>query len=133
MALLLPTTTTVLLTSLGRFSAKEVCSAGERGMSNRLGFLFVLAFWVINLGNFSIRSWSPHCFSPLVSAWTVLTATCTCTLTVNLILKLPNTANMEVPISFLVLGFFGGLVFFSKGLLFPFFCPTASFADCSLC
>lgn len=45
------------------------------------GLAFVcLSFLGHHFGNFSNRSWSPHCFSPLVSTWTVLTATCTCTL-----------------------------------------------------
>lgn len=89
----------------------DLLSRGER-YEQQTWLLFKLGFESSELpmGNFSSRFWSPYSFSPFISAWTVLTATCTCT-PINLFEKLSNTANMGVPNSF--------VFFFPKVLLVP--------------
>lgn len=58
----------------------DLLSRGER-YEQQTWLLFKLGFESSELpmGNFSSRFWSPYSFSPFISAWTVLTATCTCT------------------------------------------------------
>lgn len=109
MALLLPTTTSVAQI-FGQILCQIlwVCSAGERGMSNSLGFCLSQLFESSELpvGNFPVGFGLPTP-SPL---W-YLSGQCSllpALSTINLIKKLSNTANIEVPGRF-----------FSKMLLFP--------------